>query len=225
MKIVRIFILSILICIGVSSCSTSTYVQPYVDDVAIPTEITYTTVVTYGIPYYFNGIISYYVYNGIYYYPYIWHNHWYVHPYTHVQPHGFIHRPHNGFAPDNRWRRPRHFNPNIHRRPSRVNHRPTDPQNRHNVIPPKTETTRPNINNRTDKRNPQYRPSSTRVTERQHPQYRPSSTRTTERQHSQYRPSSPRATERQQMHNRPMSQQREQYRRPSNVRQSHGGRH
>lgn len=178
MKIVRIFILSILICIGVSSCSTSTYVQPYVDDVAIPTEITYTTVVTYGIPYYFNGIISYYVYNGIYYYPYIWHNHWYVHPYTHVQPHGFIHRPHHGFAPEHRWKRPAHFrhdnNPRHHRtdmyyrphtRPNvKPDHHPNvKPDHHHPNVKP--EGNRPYVTpNRPNTRPNGYRPSSTRTT-------------------------------------------------------------
>ena len=170
MKIVRIFILSILICIGVSSCSTSTYVQPYVDDVAIPTEITYTTVVTYGIPYYFNGIISYYVYNGIYYYPYIWHNHWYVHPYTHVQHHGFIHRPHHGFVPEHRWKRPVHF-----RHDNNPRHHGTDmyyrPHTRPNVKPDhhhpnvKPKGNRPSVTpNRPNTRPNGYRPSSTRTT-------------------------------------------------------------
>ena len=161
MKIVRIFILSILICIGVSSCSTSTYVQPYVDDVAIPTEITYTTVVTYGIPYYFNGIISYYVYNGIYYYPYIWHNHWYVHPYTHVQPHGFIHRPHHGFVPEHRWKRPAHF-----RHDNNPRHHRTDMYYRPHIRPNvKPEGNRPSVTpNRPNTRPNGYRPSSTRTT-------------------------------------------------------------
>ena len=170
MKTLKLFIFAIIasICFSLTSCSTYTYAQPAATvEVEIePTEVTYTTVITYGIPYYIDGIISYYTYRGLFYYPYYWHNHWYVHPYAHVQPHGFIHRPHHGFIPDTRWRRPAHFRHNNNPR-----HHGTDMYYRPH--------TRPNV--KPDQHHPNVKPNGNRpsVTPNRHDGYRPSSTRTT----------------------------------------------
>lgn len=152
MKTLKLFILAIItsICFSLTSCSTYTYAQPVSTVEIEPTEVTYTTVITYGVPYYIDGIVSYYKYRGLFYYPYYWHNHWYVHPYTCIQPRGFVHRPHHGFVPDNRWRQPLHFKHNHnprhygsdmyyrpHTRPN-VNpngNRPSVTPNRHNTRP------------------------------------------------------------------------------------------
>lgn len=173
MKTLKLFIFTIitLICFSLTSCSTYTYAQPAAVEVEIePTEVTYTTVITYGVPYYIDGIISYYTYRGLFYYPYYWHNHWYVHPYTHVQPHGFIHRPHHGFVPEHRWKRPAHF-----RHDNNPRHHGTDmyyrPHTRPNVKPDrhhpnvKPKGNRPFVTpNRPNTRHYGYRPSSTRTT-------------------------------------------------------------
>lgn len=163
MKTLKLFILAIItsICFSLTSCSTYTYAQPVSAVEIEPDEITYTTVITYGVPYYIDGIVSYYKYRGLFYYPYYWHNHWYVHPYTCIQPRGFVHRPHHGFVPDNRWRQPSHFKHNHnprhygsdmyyrpHTRPNvKLNgNRPSVTPNRHNTrpggsIPSSTRTT------------------------------------------------------------------------------------
>lgn len=163
METLKLFILAIItsICFSLTSCSTYTYAQPVSTVEIEPYEVTYTTVITYGVPYYIDGIVSYYKYRGLFYYPYYWHNHWYVHPYTCIQPRGFVHRPHHGFVPDNRWRQPSHFkhnhNPRYygsgmyyrpHTRPNvKPNgNRPSVTPNRHNTrpggsIPSSTRTT------------------------------------------------------------------------------------
>ena len=164
MKTLKLFILAIItsICFSLTSCSTYTYAQPVSVVEIEPTEVTYTTVITYGVPYYIDGIVSYYKYRDLFYYPYYWHNHWYVHPYTCIQPRGFVHRPHHGFVPDNRWRQPSHF---------RHNHNPRHygsdmyyrPHTRPNVKP---NGNRPSVTpNRHNTRPGGYNiPSSTRTT-------------------------------------------------------------
>lgn len=163
MKTLKLFILAIItsICFSLTSCSTYTYAQP-VSTVEIELdEVTYTTVITYGVPYYIDGIVSYYKYRGLFYYPYYWHNHWYVHPYTCIQPRGFVHRPHHGFVPDNRWRQPSHFKHNHNHR-----HYGSDmyyrPYTRPNVNP---NGNRPSVTpNRHNTRSGGSIPSSTRTT-------------------------------------------------------------
>ena len=81
MKTLKLFILAIItsICFSLTSCSTYTYAQPAAVEIEIePTEVTYTTVITYGVPYYIDGIVSYYKYRDLFYYPYYWHNHWFI---------------------------------------------------------------------------------------------------------------------------------------------------
>ena len=162
MKTLKLFILAIItsICFSFTSCSTYTYAQPAAVEIE-PAEVTYTTVITYGVPYYIDGIISYYKYRGLFYYPYYWHNHWYVHPYTCIQPRGFVHHPHHGFVPDNRWRQPSHFKHNHNPR-----HYGSDmyyrPHTRPNVKP---NGNRPTVtHNRHNTRPGGYIPSSTRTT-------------------------------------------------------------
>ena len=164
MKTLKLFILAIItsICFSLTSCSTYTYAQPVAAVEIEPSEVTYTTVITYGVPYYIDGIVSYYKYRDLFYYPYYWHNHWYVHPYTCIQPRGFVHRPHHGFVPDNRWRQPSHFKHNHNPR-----HYGSDmyyrPHTRPNVKP---NGNRPSItHNRHNTRPGDYNiPSSTRTT-------------------------------------------------------------
>ena len=62
MKTLKLFILAIItsICFSLTSCSTYTYAQPVaaVEIEPEPDEVTYTTVITYGVPYYIDGIVS-----------------------------------------------------------------------------------------------------------------------------------------------------------------------
>ena len=65
------FILSIIFGIGIlfsmSSCAVSTYAQ---DEIYYDVDDDISIVIRYGTPYYFEGSILYYSYNGWYYYPY-----------------------------------------------------------------------------------------------------------------------------------------------------------
>lgn len=69
------------------------------DEISVSTNITYSTIIRYGTPFYIDGVISYYTYNNIYYYPYIWNNIWYFRPFRCIQPHGFIYRPYRYHRP------------------------------------------------------------------------------------------------------------------------------
>ena len=78
------FLLSLIFGIGVM-CSMSSCVTPaYSQDVVITesdgnVDISY--VIRYGTPYYFEGSLLYYLYNGWYYYPYYMNNRWYYYRY------------------------------------------------------------------------------------------------------------------------------------------------
>ena len=78
------FLFGLVICIGVM-CSMSSCVTPaYSQDVVITesdgnVDISY--VIRYGTPYYFEGSLLYYLYNGWYYYPYYMNNRWYYYRY------------------------------------------------------------------------------------------------------------------------------------------------
>lgn len=70
-------ILSLILSISIfSSCAYETYAQT--EDV--------TVIVRYGTPYYSNGALVYYVYNNLYYYPYVYNNHTYFHRYRRPLP-------------------------------------------------------------------------------------------------------------------------------------------
>ncbi len=99
-KILLIFAL-VLGIISLSSCGTAAYAATYETEQF--GEITYTTVITYGDPVYYDGLLSHYVYRGVYYYPYMFDGLWCVHPFMAVQPRGFIFRPYYGFRPEHRF--------------------------------------------------------------------------------------------------------------------------
>lgn len=99
-KILLIFAL-VLGIISLSGCGTVAYAATYETEQI--GEITYTTVITYGEPVYYDGLLSHYVYLGVYYYPYMFGGQWCVQPFMTVQPRGFIFRPYYGFMPDHRF--------------------------------------------------------------------------------------------------------------------------
>ena len=87
------FILSIIFGIGVmfsfNSCVTSAYACE-TDDIDV------NVVIRYGTPYYYEGSLLYYVYDGWYYYPYVVNNRYYYHRYSKPLPyhmHHFSNRP------------------------------------------------------------------------------------------------------------------------------------
>lgn len=92
----RIKIILIMLCTLFLTSSCETYSQVYYDD--YNDGVSYTTVVTYGTPYYYDGVIGYYFYRGLYYYPYLWNNVWYFRPYREPHPYGWR------FVPDRHWR-------------------------------------------------------------------------------------------------------------------------
>ncbi len=99
-KILLIFAL-VLGIISLSGCGTVAYAATQETDQF--GEVTYTTVVTYGEPVYYDGLLSHYVYLGVYYYPYLFGRQWCLQPFVTVQPRGFVFRPHYGFRPEHRF--------------------------------------------------------------------------------------------------------------------------
>lgn len=122
-------IICLISCLFFSSCSdltiqAGTQVNPYTYD--------YYTIVKNGIPYHENGRIIYYYYRGLYYYPYMANNHWYLYPYRNQYLHHYHPVPHdnryhyhsNSYAP---YYRPGN-NHNPHNKGD--NHRNNHPTNR-----------------------------------------------------------------------------------------------
>lgn len=105
---------ALMMCFTLSSCVTAAQAQvdgAYDDDVDI------SVVVTYGTPYYnTEGLLLYYIYRDMFYYPYYYHNRYYLHRY---------HRP----LPPERMRMykpvPRDF---YRHEPPRRYHRPLPPE-------------------------------------------------------------------------------------------------
>ena len=106
-KIMTFFVALVLMTVTLTSCCTSsaavaTSVET-VDDVYTGTTVDYTFIIANGRPFYVDGVISYYFYNGIYYYPYIYNGVRCLHPYRYVQRRGYVHVPPRGYRPARRW--------------------------------------------------------------------------------------------------------------------------
>ena len=89
-----------------SCCTTSAAVATSVetvDDIYAGNSIDYTFIITNARPFYVDGVISYYFYNGIYYYPYIYNGVRCLYPYRYVQRRGYVHVPPRGYRPPRRW--------------------------------------------------------------------------------------------------------------------------
>ena len=159
---------------SLSSCEMYTYATTQ-DDIYVEADVdvvrsnvSFDVVIRYGVPYYMDGVLLYYLYNDIYYYPFYYNNYWYVRayrrPFTHFDHRPYF-RPHRydyKFSPG-RYRgydRPnnsnfRNIRPNNHRndgyrRPhgSRPDILPNRPNNNHpNVQPNRPNNNRPNVRN------------------------------------------------------------------------------
>lgn len=88
-----------------SSCDTAYYGissnPQYDDQEVLDNRINYNIIIRYGTPYYYNGYLNYYFYEGLYYYPVYYNNYWYFRSFR---------RPFRyGYCPDNRHWRPRPY--------------------------------------------------------------------------------------------------------------------
>lgn len=121
-----LLLLSILLStVCLSSCSVSTYDAYSTDDCYYvkDRDITYNIVVTYGTPFYFNNVLSYYFYDGIYYYPYRYNSIEYLKPFRTVRPRGFVFVPGRYHVPDYRFRHHSYSKPHFHNPGRMINHR------------------------------------------------------------------------------------------------------
>lgn len=115
------FIFALLMILSFSSCELYTYATTQ-DDIYVESEsdivhinIDYNLIVRYGTPYYYNGSILYYLYEGLYYYPFYYNNCWYIRayrkPFTHLyhhpyfRPHRYDYRFDRGYRPHYNWYR------------------------------------------------------------------------------------------------------------------------
>ena len=131
-KIMMFFVIMVITIATFTSCyTTSTAVVSSVEAVDdIYNNIDYTFIVTNGQPFYVDGRISYYFYNGIYYYPYICNGVSCLHPYRYVKPRGYVHVPPKCYRPDRRWMH-RNERYHFHHRPNvSYHHRPSVQPNR-----------------------------------------------------------------------------------------------
>lgn len=133
----------------ISSCDVYTYATTQ-DDIyteeaidIVQSDVSFNIIIRNGTPFYRNGEVLYYLYNGIYYYPYYYNNYWYVRayrrPFTHFdtypyfRPHKYDHRfrpgRYHGFG------KPIWHNHHIHKRPHNKRPdtplRPSRPDNHH----------------------------------------------------------------------------------------------
>ena len=138
-KIIMFFVALVLTTTTFTSCCTTsaaavTSVET-VDDIYAGTTIDYTFIIANARPLYVNGVLSYYFYNGIYYYPYIYNGVRCLHPYRYAQRRGYVHVPPRGFRPARRW---------IHRDDRhRFYHQPNLPHHRPRVQPNRGGSPRP----------------------------------------------------------------------------------
>jgi hypothetical protein len=90
MKSFYVFLISILSIVSLTSCATAAYAQGDGDEVyatSAVVEVDPNIVITYGMPILDEGsLVLYYVYRGIYYYPYWFNNGYYFHAYRHRLP-------------------------------------------------------------------------------------------------------------------------------------------
>ena len=126
-KIMTFFVALVLMTVTLTSCCTSsaavTTSVETVDDVYTGNSIDYTFIITNGRPFYVDGVISYYFYNGIYYYPYIYNGVRCLHPYIYIQKRGYVHLPPRVYRPPRRGmhRDDRHH---LYHQPNLPHHRP-----------------------------------------------------------------------------------------------------
>jgi hypothetical protein len=172
MKKLYIFLIVLMMMFSLSSCETYTYATTQ-DDIYVETEgdvvrsnVSFDVIIQYGTPYYRDGVLLYYLYRDIYYYPFYYNNYWYVRAYRrpfihfntrpYFRPHRYDYRfspgHYRGFDRPNRPIPHYRHNPNMRRpdypprqpRPDVGNRRPNQPR----------------INGNRPQRPPQIRPNT-----------------------------------------------------------------
>ena len=81
------FIFAIMMLCAFNSCGVYTYAttqddlytEAYAD--VVRSDVDVNLVINYGTPYYYEGTLLYYLYNGLYYYPFYYDNYWYMRAY------------------------------------------------------------------------------------------------------------------------------------------------
>ena len=149
-----ILLIGLIMLFSLSSCETYMYATTQ-DDIYVETEadivrsnVSFDVVIRYGTPYYHDGILLYYIYNNLFYYPYYYNNYWYVRAYRRPFPH-VSYRPY--FRPH---RYDYRFNPGQYRGFDKRDPR----RHNHSVYSPKPHRPNNHIN-----RPPQNRHSSSRI--------------------------------------------------------------
>ena len=157
MKKFYVFLIGLMMALSLSSCGTYTYVTTQ-DDIYVETDVdivrsdvSFDIIIRYGTPFYRDGILLYYLYNDLYYYPYYYNNYWYVRAYRRPFTH-FDRRPY--FRPH---RYDYRFSPGQHRgfEKNGVNHHQLNarpPHERRPDVRPNNNERRPNINRKRDNR-------------------------------------------------------------------------
>ena len=122
MKKIIVFLIGIVMLLNLSSCMAA-----FASDGIYNDEVDATVVISYGTPFYVNDMISYYMYQGWYYYPYWSGDRYYFHRYRNRLEPGHIgawHRPiPRGYQHNHR---PRIYHPRHNHHSSPVM-RPTPP--------------------------------------------------------------------------------------------------
>ena len=164
MKKIIAILTVLMMCFTLSSCVTTAQAQ--VDDMYDDVDI--EVVVTYGTPYYnAEGLLLYYIYRDLYYYPYFYHDRYYLHRYYRPLPpnrmgryrpvprdfykHNQHHRYHNGHGMSHHSNRHHNVNPRgmgdhnmKHNRNNRPNNNVTPRGSNHNRIGGNGPIMRPN---------------------------------------------------------------------------------
>ena len=91
MKTRLIYLIS-LICLSLvfSSCDTTSGISNPHDQEILNNNISYSVIIRYGTPYYYNGYLNYYLYKGLYYYPVYYNNYWYFRTFRRPFKYGYF---------------------------------------------------------------------------------------------------------------------------------------
>jgi hypothetical protein len=177
-KTIFTFIFAIMVLFALNSCGVYTYAttqddlytEAYAD--VVRSDVDVNLVINYGTPYYYDGALLYYLYNGLYYYPFYYDNYWYMRayrrPFNHLyyrpyfRPNRYDHRFHRDFVRPRTWR----VDPGKHRGPNRfgAGNRPRPNVDSRPNNPPRPSVTKPTKPTRPS------RPSVTRPTRPTQPQ-------------------------------------------------------
>lgn len=119
MRTLKLFILGLIMSFSFTACTVSGYATTqddiYVESSAdiVRSNIDYNIVFRFGTPYYYEGRLLYYLYEGLYYYPYLYDNYWYMRvyrrPFNHLyyrpyfRPHRYDYRFDRSFRPHSNW--------------------------------------------------------------------------------------------------------------------------